>query len=70
MGPELTHPTPGAGWKKTRLPAVESGALVSVLAADMAVRKTRRRGHLAGREDARCGSKKRRGVCEVQRGAG
>ncbi|XP_061785669.2 iodotyrosine deiodinase isoform X1 [Nerophis lumbriciformis] len=35
-GAEPTQPTPGAGWKKTRPPAVGSGALVSVLAADMA----------------------------------
>lgn len=38
MGLELTHPTPGAAWKNTRLPAVGSGALVSVLAADIAER--------------------------------
>lgn len=36
MGPELTQPTPGAPWKKTRPPAVGRGALVSVLAADIA----------------------------------
>lgn len=36
MGPDPTQPTPVAAWKKTRLPAVGSGALVSVLAADIA----------------------------------
>lgn len=36
MGPEPTQPTPLGGWKNTRLPAVGSGALVSVLAADIA----------------------------------
>lgn len=37
MGPaDPTQPTPGAGWKKTRLPAVDSAELVSVLAADIA----------------------------------
>uniref|UniRef100_A0A3Q3JSQ0 iodotyrosine deiodinase n=1 Tax=Monopterus albus TaxID=43700 RepID=A0A3Q3JSQ0_MONAL len=35
MGPDPTQPTPVAAWKKTRLPAVGSGALVSVLAADI-----------------------------------
>lgn len=35
MGPEPTQPTPVGGWKNTRLPAVGSGALVSVLAADI-----------------------------------
>lgn len=36
IGPDPTQPTPGAPWKKTRLPAVGKGALVSVLAADIA----------------------------------
>lgn len=36
MGPDPTQLTPDEAWKKTRLPAVGSGALVSVLAADIA----------------------------------